>query len=162
VTIIKAALGAGLTGLQPACSLLVVEDDKDSCEMLLLVIRKLFPTLVTHCASNGKLGWETFQRHTPGVVITDLNMPEMDGLQMARMIRSHTPGTKLIALSAHIERSELGDTDGGQQVFDSFIVKPFKFSTLFAEIAEILPTEPLGGPRANLTGPERLLRRTNN
>lgn len=148
MTIVKAALGSGFTGLQPTCSLLIVEDDKDSCEMLLLVIRKLFPTLVTHCASNGKLGWETFQRHTPEIVITDLNMPEMDGLQMARMIRSHTPSTKLIALSAHIESSELGDRDRGQQVFDSFIVKPFKFSTLFAEIGDLLPAAPIPGPHA--------------
>ena len=130
---------ASFAGRQSTRSLMIVEDDKDSCEMLLLVIRKLFPALVTHCASNGKLGWETFQSHLPGVVITDLNMPEMDGLQMARMIRSHTPGTKLIALSAHSERTTPGDTGKEEHVFDSFILKPFKFSTLFAEIAEILP-----------------------
>jgi CheY-like chemotaxis protein len=142
VTIVKAPVENGLSGnagLAPTRSLMIVEDDKDSCEMLLLVIRKLFPALVTHCASNGKLGWETFQSHLPEVVITDLNMPEMDGLQMARMIRSHTPATKLIALSAHVERAALVDTGSGEQVFDSFILKPYKFSTLFAEIAEILP-----------------------
>ena len=126
-------------GLTPPHSLMIVEDDKDSCEMLLLVLRKLFPALVTHCASNGKLGWETFQSHLPGVVITDLNMPEMDGLQMARMIRSHTPGTRLIALSAHVERAALDDTGKEERIFDSFIIKPFKFSTLFDEIAKILP-----------------------
>jgi CheY-like chemotaxis protein len=139
VTTVKGAIGCTSNAL-PTSSLLIVEDDKDSCEMLLLVIRKLFPTLVTHCASNGKLGWETFQRHLPVIVITDLNMPVMDGLQMASMIRSHTPATKLIALSAHIERAEMGDT-GAVPIFDSFILKPFKFSTLFAEIAEILPAE---------------------
>jgi CheY-like chemotaxis protein len=142
VSVVKAPHENGsdqFAGRQSTPSLMIVEDDKDSCEMLLLVIRKLFPALVTHCASNGKLGWETFQSHLPGIVITDLNMPEMDGMQMARMIRSHTPGTKLIALSAHTERAASADTGKEEQVFDSFIIKPFKFSTLVAEIAEILP-----------------------
>ena len=92
--------------------------------MLLLVIRKLFPSLVTHCAGNGKAGWAMFQEHTPEVVITDLNMPEMDGLQMARMIRAHTPATKLIALSAHIERTAQDEPGLNGQVFDYVIVKP--------------------------------------
>jgi CheY-like chemotaxis protein len=129
-------------GLPPGPALLIVEDDRDSCEMLLMVIRKLFPALVIHCARDGRSGWELFQVHTPQVVITDLNMPEMDGLQMAGMIRSHTPGTKLVALSAHIERAAMEGSGAEGKVFDAFIVKPFKFSTLIAEIEEILPKVP--------------------
>jgi CheY-like chemotaxis protein len=143
---------AGPAGVPPRPpALLIVEDDKDSREMLLMVIRKLFPELVIHCARDGKAGWELFQAHTPEVVITDLNMPEMDGLQMAGMIRSHTPGTKLVALSAHIERAAMEGSGGEVKVFDSFIVKPFKFSTLVAEIEEILPKGPRADCLAQLT-----------
>ena len=120
--------------VQPYRSLLIVDDDKDSCEMLLLVIRKRFPALVVHCASNGRIGWEMFQRHTPQVVISDLNMPEMDGLQMADLIRRHTPATRLIALSAHTERAVSPGLGSEPLIFDAYVVKPYKFSTLLAEI----------------------------
>jgi DNA-binding response OmpR family regulator len=102
-------------------------------------MRKLFPELVTLCAANGKIGWELFQLHTPEIVVTDLSMPEMDGLQMARMIRSHKPQTWLIALSADLERATLEGPDvKGRQVFDIFIVKPFQFNTLSAAIEGVL------------------------
>jgi len=120
-------------------SLLIVEDDADSREMLLLVIRTLYPDLIAYCAGNGSTGWQLFQEHTPEIVITDLNMPQMDGLQMARMIRSHTPDTKLVALSADLERATQEGSLPEGRVFDCYIVKPFKFSTLTTAIEELLP-----------------------
>ena len=120
-------------------SLLIVEDDTDSREMLILVIRTLYPDFIAHCAGNGIAGWQLFQEHTPEMVITDLNMPQMDGLQMARMIRSHSPATKLVALSADLERATQEGSLVEGQVFDYYIVKPFKFSTLTAAIEELLP-----------------------
>ena len=120
-------------------SLLIVEDDRDSCEMLLMVIQKLFPDMVAHCAGNGIAGWQLFQEYLPEIVITDLNMPEMDGLQMAQLIRSHKPDTKLVAISADIERATQEESVAEGRIFDCYIVKPFKFSALTAAIEGIVP-----------------------
>jgi CheY-like chemotaxis protein len=119
--------------------LLIVEDDKDSCEMLLLIVRKLFPGLETHSAGNGELAWELCQRIIPDIVITDLNMPVLDGLQLARMIRAAYPQTRLVALSADLERTALEGSAADRLLFDHFILKPFKFSALSAAIENILP-----------------------
>jgi CheY-like chemotaxis protein len=121
-------------------TLLIVEDDKDSCEMLLLIVRKLFPGLDAHSAGNGVLGWELYQRYNPDIVVTDLNMPGLDGLQLACMIRAANPQTKLVALSADIERAVLESPPANRLLFDHVILKPFKFSALSAAIEDILPT----------------------
>lgn len=124
---------------QPRGPLLIVEDDKDSCEMLVLIVRRLYPALVTYCAGDGKTGWELFRQHVPQIVITDLSMPEMDGLQLARMIRSLHPGTRLIALSADLERALQERSGEAAGIFDHFIAKPFHFKTLMAVIDEPSP-----------------------
>ncbi|MNB70348.1 putative response regulatory protein [compost metagenome] len=52
-------------------------------------------------APNGSLGWEKVVRHEPDVVITDIVMPEMDGIELAQKIRSRYPHVKILFLSCH-------------------------------------------------------------
>jgi len=120
-------------------AILIVEDDCDSCEMLVLMVGKMFPTLLTHCAGDGKTGWELFQQHLPDIVITDLSMPEMDGMELARLIRSRRPDTRLVAISADLERAAHKSCCFDRQVFDSYLAKPFQFRDLMAVIECAVP-----------------------
>jgi two-component system response regulator YesN len=52
-------------------------------------------------APNGSLGWQKFLEHSPQVVITDIVMPEMDGVELALKIREKQPDTKILFLSCH-------------------------------------------------------------
>lgn len=52
-------------------------------------------------APNGQKAWELFQKHTPEVVITDIVMPEMNGIELARNIKQTSPTTKILLLSCH-------------------------------------------------------------
>ncbi|WP_286230720.1 response regulator transcription factor [Neobacillus mesonae] len=52
-------------------------------------------------AANGVKGWEQFLEHTPEVVITDIVMPEMNGIELARKIKQEAPHTKILLLSCH-------------------------------------------------------------
>ncbi|MDQ0198705.1 response regulator transcription factor [Neobacillus ginsengisoli] len=52
-------------------------------------------------APNGQKAWELFQEHSPEVVITDIVMPEMNGIEFARKIKQNSPATKIILLSCH-------------------------------------------------------------
>jgi len=54
------------------------------------------------------------------------------------MIRSHKPGTKIVALSADFDRAVQEGSVAEGQVFDCYVVKPFKFSTLTAAIEELV------------------------
>ncbi|MCP3773321.1 response regulator [Paenibacillus sp. MZ04-78.2] len=50
---------------------------------------------------NGSRGWEAFLEHRPEVVITDIVMPEMDGIELARKVKAYEPRTKILLLSCH-------------------------------------------------------------
>ncbi|KMY48786.1 response regulator transcription factor [Peribacillus loiseleuriae] len=52
-------------------------------------------------APNGQKAWELFQEHSPEVVITDIVMPEMNGIELARNIKQISPATKILLLSCH-------------------------------------------------------------
>ncbi|NMC74558.1 MAG: response regulator [Geobacteraceae bacterium] len=79
--------------------LLVVDDDPFVLEMLVIVLEEEGYAVET--AGNGGEALETFQRH-PGIdlVLTDMNMPGMDGLQLTREIRRRTAGVPVLLLTA--------------------------------------------------------------
>lgn len=71
------------------------------------------------CAHDGEEAWELAQEQTPDLVVTDLQMPVMSGLDLARALRGHAPTaqTPLIMLTARgyvvdaKERAEVGITE---------------------------------------------------
>lgn len=52
-------------------------------------------------APNGSLGWQKFEQHRPQLVITDIVMPEMDGIELAKKIKAAAPDTAILFLSCH-------------------------------------------------------------
>jgi two-component system, response regulator YesN len=52
-------------------------------------------------APNGQKAWELFQQYSPEVVVTDIVMPEMNGIELARHIKQYSPTTKILLLSCH-------------------------------------------------------------
>lgn len=50
---------------------------------------------------NGKKGWEAFLEHKPDLIITDIVMPEMNGIEFAKMVKDQSPQTKILLLSCH-------------------------------------------------------------
>lgn len=108
-------------------SLLLVEDEALALKSLATTLSRKFPGATVHAAANGRQGLELFKAHAPDVVITDINMPEMGGGQMADEIRAIRPGTKFIAISGE-SRPE----------FERCIVKPVVFRELCAAIEQCL------------------------
>lgn len=57
--------------------------------------------IVVDDAPNGSIGWDKFLEHRPHVVITDIVMPEMGGIELAQKVKSEAPDTKILFLSCH-------------------------------------------------------------
>ncbi|MEW9104423.1 response regulator [Paenibacillus sp. S-12] len=60
-----------------------------------------FNMAVVADAPNGQKAWEAFLLHEPEVVITDIVMPEMDGIELAKRIKEKAPQTRVLLLSCH-------------------------------------------------------------
>jgi YesN/AraC family two-component response regulator len=113
-------------------SLLFVEDDHMVCLAIGRIIARRFPDATVYTAENGRIGLELFKEHTPEIVITDINMPVMDGIEMARKIKSIKTDTMFIVLTGYNDKNYLERF--GEIGFNDYIVKPVDFGKLFAAI----------------------------
>lgn len=115
-------------------AILLVENDKTALDILCAVLARKYPRASIHCAGDGKAGLAAALAHRPDIVITDINMPEMGGVQMVARIRAAQPGTKLIVITGESGRVECQEWVGQGFEFDHYIVKPVGFQELFAAI----------------------------
>jgi CheY-like chemotaxis protein len=129
-------------------SILLVEDDKTACEIISSMLTVKFPHALFNCVGNGKAGLDSFRRCLPDIVITDINMPELDGFQMLESIIAIKPDAHIIVVTAYSSNNFLEKiTSTGVNV--RVVTKPIDFKTLFASIerrAALPPDRP--GPAA--------------
>lgn len=113
-------------------SLLLVEDDAVVNMAICRILARRFPEATIHTAENGLIGLELFTVHSPEIVITDVNMPVMDGIEMAGRIRSMNTDTKFIVLTGYSDGNYL---ERFREIgFDDYMVKPVDFMRLFAAV----------------------------
>ena len=116
--------------------ILVVEDDVDIAELVAFNLERQgwSCTLVHHGAD----GWEMIQRRRPDLVILDVMLPGMDGMQIFRAMKKNemTRGIPVIFLTA---RGELDDRLEGLNLgADDYITKPFSPKELVLRVRNVL------------------------
>jgi len=107
---------------------LIAEDELLSRSMLARNLQKL--GFAVEVAVNGKDAWEKFEREVYSIVVTDWNMPEMNGIELVRRIRG-AEGKEyvyLIVLTARTESMDL--MEGIEAGADDFIPKPVELEEL--------------------------------
>jgi len=112
--------------------ILVAEDDRDSRELLTWILQKLGYQVVA--AENGKEAWEVFRRGRFRLVISDVLMPELDGLELCRRIRNHQQSkyTYVMIMTALIGKKDY--LEGMEAGADDFVTKPFDPDELKARL----------------------------
>jgi len=82
-------------------TVLVIEDSRPMQRTL----QRLFEgdSLEVHFASDGFAGIESFQKHTPSVIVLDLNLPGLSGKELCRSFKSLQPFVPIVILSANVE-----------------------------------------------------------
>ena len=96
------------------------------------------------CASDGQEGWELLTQHRPDIVVTDCQMPRMNGLQLAERIKQtpETAGLPVIMLSA--KGFELSPEDIREKFgIRALLTKPFSPRELFQRVEATLAGEEL-------------------
>ena len=117
-------------------SVLIVEDDPDIVELLQYTLeREGHPVLV---AQNGEKGLAEAQRRKPGLILLDLMLPGLDGLEVCRALKGNesTKAIPIVMLTAKGEESDvvLGLEFGA----DDYVRKPFSPRELVARIRTVL------------------------
>ena len=92
--------------------------------------------LVEDNAINGKIGQEVYEKSRPDVVILDITMPVMDGLETAKALFTKNPGIKIVMLSAR--RDEVLISQAKNLGIKQFVQKPFKNEELHSAVKNIL------------------------
>ncbi len=111
-------------------SVLFVEDEKIVRNAISEMLRRRVENLFV--AENGKEGLESFKKNKAEIIITDINMPIIDGLEMLKKIKIINPKSKTIVMSAHSEvKYFLKAIEIG---VDGFLIKPINRKKLFSDI----------------------------
>ncbi|WNS44562.1 response regulator [Paenibacillus sp. MMS20-IR301] len=109
--------------------LILAEDEEDVREGIVAQIDwEKYGFEVVEQAENGREAADAIDRHLPDVVVTDIQMPFMNGLQLAEWIRSRHPNTKIIILTGYDE-FEYAQKAIKLQI-DEYILKPFSSQEL--------------------------------
>lgn len=117
-------------------TILYVEDDKMVNEELSFFLKKIVGTVYT--AFNGKDGLIAYKKYKPDVVLTDIKMPIMSGLEMAKNIKEIDNDVPIIVTTAFDEQEYLlNSVDIG---IDEYVLKPINPFTLLDSIINSLNT----------------------
>ncbi|EAL5450380.1 DNA-binding response regulator [Campylobacter jejuni] len=107
--------------------ILVVEDEVKTRESMINILSERFSKVIG--AQNGDEGLKKFKKFKPDLVITDIAMPIMDGLDMAREIKEISDDVPIVVLSAYSEKERLlRSIDIG---IDKYLIKPVDIEELF-------------------------------
>ncbi|MFA9418840.1 MAG: response regulator transcription factor [Gammaproteobacteria bacterium] len=121
--------------------ILVVEDDPDISHLLEIHLQDIaFKVDVVH---NGIDGLNRASNHSYQLLVLDLMLPGLDGLELCRLLRSQSINTPILMLTA--KSSELDRVLGLELGADDYLTKPFSIMELQARVKAILR-------RANMTG----------
>ena len=123
-------------------------------EMILSMMEKcLGEEFSVYTAENAKKALELLNV-IPDIILLDINMPEMDGLELCQLIRGHI-SCPIIFLTARVTERDVikGLSVGG----DDYITKPFRMDELLARISAHLRREERKGTAENLRFDEELI-----
>jgi signal transduction histidine kinase/ligand-binding sensor domain-containing protein/DNA-binding response OmpR family regulator len=126
---------SGVNGKAGPTSILLVEDNEDFRFYLKENLRLHYKV---YEAANGKEGWQKALANHPMLIVSDISMPYMDGIELTQKIKSdkrtnHIPVILLTALTG--ENDQIKGLETGA---NDYITKPFNFEVLNAKIKNLL------------------------
>jgi len=119
-------------------SILLVEDDEVARRLLAAILARRFPGALLYPAGCPSAALELFRKHGPDIVITDGDLPESSGLQLAWSIRAIRPGVKIIVLTAGGGNPDGQPAAGRDAGIDYRICKPVNSSALCRAVESCL------------------------
>ena len=106
--------------------ILVAEDEEELREYLVEYLQLFFKYV--YSAKCGQEAYKIYLEKKPAIILSDINMPNMDGLSMISLIRERDKKTKIIVMSAYSDKEKL--LSAIELNLITYLVKPIKIETL--------------------------------
>jgi two-component system response regulator ChvI len=125
----------------PARSITVVEDEETIREAICFALRREGHRAEAH--ADGAAAWDALSAAMPDLVILDIGLPRMDGLELCRRLRTKSESVPIIFVTS---REEEFDRVLGLEIgADDYLCKPFSMRELMARVKVLLRRAALGG-----------------
>lgn len=131
-------------------TLLYVEDEKGVQEQLSRFLSRFVSTLYT--AKNGQEGLDSYRKNRPDIILTDIQMPVMNGIEMAQEIKKITPDQPVVFITAHSDSNFFLNAIDMQ--VDGYILKPIDLKRLKKKLLSLIEIIEL---KRELTKKEQIL-----
>ncbi len=112
---------------------LLVEDDDDNRELMAEVLTASGCDVLA--AASGQDGLRTLSEHSVDVVVTDVGMPGMGGLEMARAAKEIAPSVPVVVVTGWAERDDITRARGKD--VDAVLIKPVDPDALTQAVADV-------------------------
>ena len=117
-------------------TVLIIEDDPDIVELLQYNLEREGYRVLT--AEDGEVGLREVQERKPGMILLDLMMPGIDGLEVCRQIKSDPATTHLPLIMLTAKSEEIDIVTGLELGADDYITKPFSPREVISRVRAVL------------------------
>ena len=115
--------------------LLIVDDESGIIEEVKAFFEEEGYEVAT--ADTGKEGIEALARHKPDLMLLDMKLPDISGIQVLKFCKENSPHTKIIVNTGYVDQNIIDEAERLGR--DSFLQKPFNLERLKEEIDRLLP-----------------------
>jgi len=117
-------------------SILIVEDNSEFCNYIRDIITEAGYKVIQ--ASNGREGLEKAEEHIPDLILSDVMMPEMDGIQLSQILKTNNSTSHIPIILLTAKALNENKIEGFETGADEYITKPFDNILLLSRIKNII------------------------
>ena len=118
-------------------TILLIDDDKDLCEMTKKVL-EVYGGYKVVTAPDGKEGIKAAHMAKPDLILLDINMPQMNGMEVLKLLKESAETIKIPVVMLTAYNEDILKVEASQHYNEDYIVKPVKTEDLVDRIEKVL------------------------
>lgn len=126
-----------MTNGEPRTRILIVEDEPDIAGLMKHALERT-GDLEVEIAGTGAAALKSVMEDTPGLILLDLNLPFIDGLEVCRLLRGRTASAAIPIIMVTARTGETDRVAGLELGADDYVTKPFSLRELVARVRAVL------------------------